>query len=193
MESKLSSYVTPITLALFGAVGVTGGLMFFHLSHAVEAAHGWLGWAFAGMGLVHVLRNRAAIAGWLREPGRIGAVLGTLAVAGALVAFLPGEGHGRRGPPGEELALADSDEDRPLRGRRHEGRGAGPGHEDRALDEADRRGPPEEGRRGGGHRRGGGERGEGWGRPERGQGWRGAPEAEAAPATEAVPATSPAD
>lgn len=55
-------WATPLTMAAFGLMAVTGVLMFFHLDSGFnKPAHEWLGWALlAGVGL-HAAANWTAL------------------------------------------------------------------------------------------------------------------------------------
>jgi hypothetical protein len=59
LDSLLKKYATPLTAVLSLVVGVSGGMMFFHLfKPKVQGLHEWLGMAFLLAFVLHGLRNR---------------------------------------------------------------------------------------------------------------------------------------
>lgn len=61
--SFLRRYATATTAVLFAIAAGTGVLMFFHVGgHTLTGLHEWLGMAFVGAALLHVVRNRTAFA-----------------------------------------------------------------------------------------------------------------------------------
>lgn len=100
----LRTYATPLSLAGFGAVGISGALMFFGVrNHQLSELHEWLGIVFLLVALLHICRNwRAMLAMMAKTSSKIViAVLGTVAIlliGTALLTGGPGHGPGDHGP-----------------------------------------------------------------------------------------------
>jgi len=60
--------VTPVTASLALVIGISGGMMFFHLGEgAVKSVHEWLGMAFVLFILVHLVSNWGALSSHFRQ------------------------------------------------------------------------------------------------------------------------------
>ena len=98
-------WATPLTLASFGLMAVTGVLMFFHLDRGLnKVAHEWLGWVMVGGVALHGTANWPALRRHLQDStrGRAIAAAGLLVLAGSFVT-LPGGRQERGSPP--QLAI----------------------------------------------------------------------------------------
>lgn len=61
--------VTPVTGVLALVIGISGGMLFFHLGEGVvKSAHEWLGMLFVLVMLIHMLSNWSAIVQHFRQP-----------------------------------------------------------------------------------------------------------------------------
>jgi hypothetical protein len=101
-------WITPITMAAFGVLAVTGVSMFFHVNTPLgEGVHEWLSWLLVAAVVGHVAVNwmglRRHLAGW-----RARAALGIGAVV-LTVTFVPlGQGGGKPPFAAPMQALADA-------------------------------------------------------------------------------------
>lgn len=86
--TSLRKWATPLTVASFLIMGVTGTLMFFHLETTLgKVVHEWASWAMlVGVG-AHLVLNWRPFASYLKRP----LAAGIMAVGAGLVAltFLP--------------------------------------------------------------------------------------------------------
>ena len=85
---SLRTWATPLTVASFLIMGVTGTLMFFHLETALgKVIHEWAGWAMlVGVG-AHMVLNWRPFTTYLKRP----VAVGIMAVGAGLLSltFLP--------------------------------------------------------------------------------------------------------
>jgi len=87
--------ITPVTGALALVIGISGGMLFFHLGEGVvKTAHEWLGMLFVMAMLIHMLSNWNAITQYFRQGIARVALLSVLLVTGAFL------GTGAVGLPG---------------------------------------------------------------------------------------------
>lgn len=112
MSHFLRTYATPLSLAGFGAVGISGAMMFFGMrNHQLGEIHEWLGILFLLVAALHICRNwRAMLAMMAKTSSKIViAALGTIAIlliGSSLLMGGPGHGpEGRRGPGGPMQAV----------------------------------------------------------------------------------------
>lgn len=97
MHPLLRYVVTPVATGTAVVVGVTGGLMFFHLFEGqVKELHEWLGIVSVVAVTLHLVRNRAALLAYFR---RGWAMPAALAVSGLVAAGFVG-GSMLGGEPG---------------------------------------------------------------------------------------------
>lgn len=94
MGSILRKYATPLSMATFLVIGITGLMMFFHVRNSqVGDLHEWFGIAFVVIVLLHLIRNIKSFGLLLRQPrtwvvvvliagGGLGAVGASFATAG---------------------------------------------------------------------------------------------------------------
>ncbi|MEP2718139.1 DUF4405 domain-containing protein [Pseudophaeobacter sp.] len=105
--SALRKWATPLTVATFLAMGVTGILMFFHVDSALnKVLHEWAGWLMLLGVLAHLVLNWRPFSAYLKRPmarGIMGA--GVLVLA---LSFWPVSGGGS---PVQQVmqAMAQSD------------------------------------------------------------------------------------
>lgn len=78
--------ITPVTGTLALVIGISGGMLFFHLGEGlVKGAHEWLGMLFALVMVVHLLSNWGSLMGHFRQGvARTGGIL-VLLVAAAFI------------------------------------------------------------------------------------------------------------
>lgn len=101
-SSALVRYATASTIALFLVVGVTGGLMFFHVAPGpLKLMHEWLSLVFVVAAAVHVVRNWKGFVKVLKARATLLVFGATLLVGGMF--FLAPRGEGK-GNPMRELA-----------------------------------------------------------------------------------------
>ncbi|PTN02528.1 uncharacterized protein DUF4405 [Rhodovulum imhoffii] len=86
--SVLRKIATPLTIGTSIVVGITGVLMFLHAEPPLaELVHEWIGLAFVGMIVLHLIVNNRPLRGHLKHwPGRIAIGLGAVVLAAS---FLP--------------------------------------------------------------------------------------------------------
>jgi hypothetical protein len=105
MGKFLRNYATPLSLAAFAAIGVTGVMMFFGVrNHQLNGIHEWIGVAFVVIAVLHIFRNAKSF-GLMLAQTRSKIVVGVLCTAAALLigaSFISGGrgGHGGPGGPG---------------------------------------------------------------------------------------------
>lgn len=83
MSHFLRTYATPLCLAAFGAIGVSGAMMFFGLrNHPLGELHEWLGITFLVVAFLHICRNWRALLAMLAKTQSkiIVGILGTVAI-----------------------------------------------------------------------------------------------------------------
>lgn len=102
MGNFLRNHATPLALAAFAAIGISGVMMFAGLrTHELGELHEWLGITFVCLALLHIIRNGHAFTLMLartRSKIIIGS-LGTLAILLIGTAYIGGS-HGHHGPDG---------------------------------------------------------------------------------------------
>ncbi len=85
-SSTIQRIATPLTMASFAIVGVTGLMLFFHLAEGqIKEAHEWLGLLFVLGAALHVVRHLRPFVGHLK--GRTFALIGGVSLI-ALAAFV---------------------------------------------------------------------------------------------------------
>ncbi len=113
MNTFLKMWATPAAIGAFFISSVTGLLIFFDIEiGAVEPVHRWLSWLLLGGVALHAVSNRKALAGYFsRRPAM--ALFGlVLAVTGA--AMLPVFGEGEEGGKRSGKAAVRALESAPL-------------------------------------------------------------------------------
>ena len=74
-------WATPLTIATFTVIAVTGGLMFFHLDSGLnKVVHEWLSWLLGAGVVLHVIANLAGFRRYLSMPRARWAIGGGLLV-----------------------------------------------------------------------------------------------------------------
>jgi hypothetical protein len=97
--SLTRTIATPVTVVLFLVATVSGIMMFFHFqSGLVKETHEWLGLAFVGFGIWHMVRNWQGFLGYFRRNLALVAFAAPLVVAGAMVAATGRVDSGGGGP-----------------------------------------------------------------------------------------------
>lgn len=98
MNTFLKSYATPLVVALFFAIAVTGLMMFFDLAaHDVNDVHEWIGLAFVAAAALHVIWNWRGLTIRFRQRQAVVVILGIVVVAAGFVGyaqFKPEEARG---------------------------------------------------------------------------------------------------
>lgn len=85
-SSSWSRASTPVAGAVFVVSATTGVLLFFHLGERlIKDLHEWVGVAFVAAAILHVLRNRHALAAHARRPTLWVALAAALVTAAAFV------------------------------------------------------------------------------------------------------------
>jgi len=75
--------ITPVTGVLALVIGISGGMLFFHLGEGVvKSAHEWLGMLFVIVMLIHILSNWNAITQHFRQRVARTAALAVVLVTG---------------------------------------------------------------------------------------------------------------
>jgi len=89
----LRKWATPLTVASFLIMGMTGTLMFFHLDSGLnKLIHEWAGWVMLVGVLAHVVLNWRAFTTYFKRPLAMGIMgLGVVALAAS---FVPVGGSG---------------------------------------------------------------------------------------------------
>ncbi|MGB8600757.1 MAG: DUF4405 domain-containing protein [Rhizomicrobium sp.] len=109
MSHFLRTYATPLSLACFGAIGVSGVMMFIGLrNHQLGELHEWLGIIFLIAAALHICRNWRALLAMLAKTQSkiIVGVLGTIAILLIGSTFFGGgEGGGPDHGPGGMQAV----------------------------------------------------------------------------------------
>lgn len=109
MSHFLRTYATPLCLAAFGAIGVSGAMMFFGLrNHQLGELHEWLGITFLVIAALHICRNWRALLAMLAKAQSkvIVGILGTIAILLIGSTFFGGgEGGGPDHGPGDMQAV----------------------------------------------------------------------------------------
>ena len=83
-SSSWSRASTPVAGAVFVVSATTGVLLFFHLGERlIKDLHEWVGVAFVAAAILHVLRNRHALAAHARRPTLWVALAAALVTAAA--------------------------------------------------------------------------------------------------------------
>lgn len=81
---RLRAWASPLTIASFAVVAVTGFLMFFHWDvGSMKPVHEWLGLALVAGGLAHLVVNWRPLVRHFRRPIGLG-IIAIVCVAGAL-------------------------------------------------------------------------------------------------------------
>lgn len=97
-------WATPLTIATFALMGVTGVLMFFHLDTGFnKLAHEWLGWVMVAGVALHAVANWAAFKRHLLGSRR-GQVIVALGLALTAASFVPQPARPGGGSP-PQLAM----------------------------------------------------------------------------------------
>ena len=92
-------WATPLTIGVFGVMGVTGVLMFFHLDTGLnKPAHEWLGWLMVAAAAAHGVANWPGLRRHLVASRPAQAIL-ALAVVMLAGSFLPLGDEGGASPP----------------------------------------------------------------------------------------------
>ena len=78
--------ITPVTGALALVIGISGGMLFFHLGEGlVKVAHEWLGLLFVAAMLIHILSNWKAFTQHFRQSTARAGVLSVLLLTGVFL------------------------------------------------------------------------------------------------------------
>lgn len=111
MRSLLKAYATPLVIAGFAAIGVTGLIMFFNLdARGLNSVHKWIGLLFVLAGIAHVTWNWRALTLRFRQTNTV-VLVSTLCIIAALIVGavqfgLTGAGRRQNGPRLALLALS---------------------------------------------------------------------------------------
>jgi hypothetical protein len=102
MNNFLRNYATPLSMAAFLGVGVSGVMLFLGVrNHSLSEIHEWIGVLFVVAGIMHFIRNWQGIkAMLLKTQGKIFTGLGVIAVVAMLFASFGGDGGRHGGGPG---------------------------------------------------------------------------------------------
>lgn len=93
-NSTIQKYATPLAVALFAVVGVSGVLIFFHLGEGVlKGLHEWLGLAFVAASALHVARNWNGFVKIVKTR-RTQALIGGIGIATAAFLMVSAQGGG---------------------------------------------------------------------------------------------------
>lgn len=94
MNNFLRNYATPLSMAAFLGVGVSGVMLFLGVrNHSLSELHEWIGVLFVVAGIMHFIRNWQGIkAMLLKTQGKIFTGLGVIAVVAMLFASFGGDG-----------------------------------------------------------------------------------------------------
>lgn len=97
---SLRSWASPLTVGTFGAVGLTGVLMFLHAGGGlVTGIHEWLGLVLVVAGGAHLAVNWRPFLRYVRQPAALALIVAPL-VLGVVSLVSGGEGgEGHHGPP----------------------------------------------------------------------------------------------
>lgn len=113
MGNFLRNYATPLVLAAFAAIGISGVMMFVGLrNHQLGELHEWLGISFVLLVVLHLIRNSRSFAMMLKQTRSriVAGGLGAFALVLIGTAYLGGTSghHGpQRGPwPAVEQRLS---------------------------------------------------------------------------------------
>ncbi len=99
-------WVTPLTIAVFTVIGVSGLMLFFGFFEGqVKEMHEWLGVAFVLVALLHVAKNWRPFTLMLRLPA-MKASVGAVALAATVFVVGATMGGGERGNPVRAVAQA---------------------------------------------------------------------------------------
>lgn len=97
-------WATPLTIGVFGLMGVTGLLMFFHWDNSLQKTlHEWVGWGMVAAVVVHALANWLGFKRYFKPgPALWVMALFALVLAGS---FVPWPGGAPKGPSTPGLAI----------------------------------------------------------------------------------------
>lgn len=85
---NLRAYATPLTIGTFLIAGVTGVLMFFHLSTGLnKVVHEWIGLGMVAAIVLHVVLNWRAFKGYFKRPVAMSLIAGAVVILG--LSFMP--------------------------------------------------------------------------------------------------------
>ena len=92
--SSIQKYATPLAVALFTVVGISGVLIFFHLGEGpLKGLHEWLGLAFVAASALHVARNWNGFVKIVKTK-RTQALIGLTGIATAALIMVSAQGGG---------------------------------------------------------------------------------------------------